>query len=78
MSIQLSPDVAKLVQEQIASGRYASENDVLRDAMKALHWHRQEVAAIGEGIDDMLTGRYRSIADADDEIRRRHNLPPCP
>ncbi len=36
MTYQFPPDVAKLVQAQMASGGYNSEDDLLRDALSAL------------------------------------------
>jgi putative addiction module CopG family antidote len=78
MTIQLSPDVAQWVQEQIATGRYESENEVLRAAMKALCRHRAEVRAISEGIEDMDAPPKRAQADADREKRPPHKQPPAP
>lgn len=42
MSFQLPPDVEQLVKERIASGVYKSEDDVLRDAMRALEQLEQD------------------------------------
>lgn len=75
MTIDLPADIAEYLHEQVATGQYASPEDVLRDAVKSLRRHRVEVAAIQEGLDDMAAGRYRPIEDADAAIRRRHGLP---
>ena len=54
MSYQLPPDIEKLVQVHIASGAYPSEDDVLRDALRALAeqqaTHSEEDQAVVEGI----------------------------
>lgn len=78
MTIELPTDIAQFVNEQVATGRYQSAEEVLRDAFKSLRRFRSEVDAIQEGIDDMHAGRIRPIEEADAEIRRRHNLPPAP
>jgi len=36
MTYRFPPDVAKLIEHHLASGAYASEDEVLRDAMGAL------------------------------------------
>ncbi len=57
VAYQFPPDVGKLVQEHMASGQYASQDELLRDAMRALRRHNEEIAAIQAGIDDMEAGR---------------------
>lgn len=36
MNITLAPDLAQLVREKVASGAYASEQDVIRESLAAL------------------------------------------
>jgi len=68
MAYAFPPDVSKLVQEQMARGGYASEDDLLRDALAALsqfQWtdaelteeFQQTVEAVREGLDDFAAGR---------------------
>lgn len=71
MNYQLPPDVQVQIREYIAAGRYASEDDVLRAALRALSFHHEEVAAIQAGIADMEAGRLRPFEDVDAEIRRQ-------
>jgi|GEM_PF-647605 len=82
MSYQFPPDVAKLVQEQMALGGYSSEDDVLRVALNVLgqcvdfddedsEEFRQTVAAVQEGIADMEAGRMRPIEELIEEARNR-------
>ena len=78
MTLELPTDIAQFVNEQVATGRYQSAEEVLRDAVNSLRRFRTEVDAIQEGIDDMHAGRIRPIEEADAEIRSRHNLPPAP
>lgn len=84
MSYQFPPDVAKLVQEQMTARGYASEDDVLRDALYALgqfahsredagEEYRQTVEAVQEGALDMAAGRMRPLRDILDETRARQS-----
>lgn len=51
MTVVLPPELAKRVQDELGSGRYASTVEVFRDALQALaeredaleHWLREEV-----------------------------------
>lgn len=80
MAYQLPPDVEKLVRDQMAAGGYASEDEVLRDALKALgefvhaqedmdEEYRQTVAAVREGVADADAGRMRPLRDIIDGVR---------
>ncbi len=71
MSYTLPPDVHDQVKQHVASGHYASEDDVLRAALRALAFHNEEIAAIRAGVDDMEAGRLRPFDDVDSDIRRR-------
>lgn len=71
MSYELPPDLRETIQQHIASGRYSSEEDVLRAAFVALASHDREVTAIQAGLDDMEAGRVRPFASVDAEIRKR-------
>jgi Arc/MetJ-type ribon-helix-helix transcriptional regulator len=71
MSCEIPPDVQRQIQDRLLTGRYDSEADVLREAMRALILHDEEVAAIRAGIEDMEAGRTRPFEEADAAIRRR-------
>jgi putative addiction module CopG family antidote len=53
LSVTLPKEMARMVQEKVASGEYASESEVIRDGLRALKareraletWLRTEVAA---------------------------------
>lgn len=80
--MQVSPEVQKLVAEQLATGRFADPNDVLLDALKR---QRQSQAgeeqfeddwpAIQEALDDIAAGdQGRPAEEVFAELRRKHSL----
>jgi putative addiction module CopG family antidote len=75
MSVDLSPEVLSEIQRQVATGVFASPDEVVREALAALRDREAEVLAIQEGIDDMEAGRVRPIREFDREFRQRNGLP---
>ena len=75
MSVDLSPDVWNEIQRQLASGSYASPDEVVRVALAALRSRDDDIRAIQEGIDDMEAGRVRPFREFDREFRQRNGLP---
>ncbi|MBX9788433.1 MAG: hypothetical protein K2Y37_05920 [Pirellulales bacterium] len=71
MTLQISADVEQLIRLQMATGHYQSEDDLLRDALQALAERADDVAAIQEGLDDLLAGRVHLLDEVDAEIRQR-------
>lgn len=72
MTYEFPSDVARLVREHMAAGKYSTEDDVLRDALHALgqfassqeeaeEEYRQTVAAVREGLGDFEAGRFESL-----------------
>ncbi|MEX2307572.1 MAG: type II toxin-antitoxin system ParD family antitoxin [Pirellulales bacterium] len=74
MSISLTPDLYRQVQERLATGIYRSEEEVLQAALRALDAEEQTLAAIAEGYADFEAGRTRPFDEADAEFRNRHGL----
>lgn len=74
MTYEFPPDVAADVQQRMASGRYSSEDEVLRDSFRALRSRDQEVAAIQDGIEDMEAGRTKPLREFDREFREQNNI----
>jgi Arc/MetJ-type ribon-helix-helix transcriptional regulator len=77
MSVDLSPDVWNEIQRHVATGAFATPEDVVREALAALRVRDREARAIQEGIDDMEAGRVRPIGEFDREFRQRNGLPPA-
>lgn len=71
MAYQFPPDLQQLIHAGMAFGNYATEDDVLRDALHALIQRNEELAAIQAGVADMNAGRFRPIREVDAEIRSR-------
>jgi antitoxin ParD1/3/4 len=78
MPHEIPPDVEELVSEQMRSGSYESEDEVLRDALRALAEKNEDLAAIRAGIEDMEAGRVRPLGDVDAQIRRKFGFKPKP
>ncbi len=78
MAYQFPPDV----REQMASGEYQSEDDLLRDALMALEDHRwvvgeddpEVLAGIERGLDQMRRGLGRPFEEFDAELRDKFDL----
>ena len=76
MANQFPPDLEEQLKERMASGQYASEDDVLREALRALKRQDEDVAALKEAIADMEAGdRGRSFDEFVDDFRKKHNIP---
>ena len=75
MTISLTPELDRLLNEKLASGLYDSVEEVLTAALRALSEAEQTIAAITEGNEDFLAGRYTSLEESDAEFRRKHGLP---
>ena len=75
MSYPFPPVLDRLIREELATGVYHSEDEVLVEAMRALRDRDEAVAGIREGLSDLEAGRVRSLSDVDAELRAKHNIP---
>lgn len=81
MTISLSKEQERLIKQQLATGEFASEGDVLDEALSLLQRRGEAMqklrAEIKTGLDDLDAGRYTSITNIKeakafaDEIKRR-------
>jgi putative addiction module CopG family antidote len=76
MTISLTPELDRLINERLASGLYDSVEQVLTAALRALREDEETIAAIAEGNEDFLAGRYRSLEESDAEFRTKRSLRP--
>jgi Arc/MetJ-type ribon-helix-helix transcriptional regulator len=82
MPYQFPPDVEKLVKQQMVTGAYSSEDDLLRDALHALDSQRNAIIdadpmvidGIRRGLDDLKSGRFQPLDEFDAEFRARHGI----
>jgi antitoxin ParD1/3/4 len=82
-SISLTPDLDDAIQRRIASGRYASQSEVIRAALRVLERDEEERArklaaldaAIARGIADAEAGRVMPLDDAFARIRKELGIP---
>jgi len=81
-SISLTPDLDDAIQRRIASGRYASQSEVIRAALRVLERDEEEQArkfaaldaAIARGIADAEAGRVMPLDEAFARIRKEVGL----
>ena len=74
MSYPFTPALDRLIQEELATGIYHSEEEVLVEAMQALRDRNETIAGIQEGIVDMEAGRVRPLSEVDAELRTKHAI----
>lgn len=72
---QLPPDLDQQIKQYVATGLYQTEEEVLRDALRALADEKTVLDDIRIGIDDLNAGRGRPLEDVDADIRRKHDIP---
>jgi putative addiction module CopG family antidote len=71
MSYSFPPDVQQLIAARLSSGQYGSEDDVLRDALRALSEEDEDLAAVREAVAEWRAGdQGRPLAESFDEIRQ--------
>jgi putative addiction module CopG family antidote len=76
MTISLTPELDRLLNERLASGQYKSVEEVLTRALRALREEEETVAAIAEGYEDVLAGRVYTLEEANAEFYKKHGLSP--
>lgn len=74
MNYQFPPDLQQLVDIQMSTGRYLSQDQLLEQALHLLGDYDQSVADIEEGIADEAAGRTRPIADVAADVNARHGF----
>ena len=65
--------VSHLIEKQLATGRYSSENEILEAALQRLDEESDDWAAIKEAIDSLDAGEPGlSLMEAFNEVRKRN------
>jgi Arc/MetJ-type ribon-helix-helix transcriptional regulator len=72
---QFSPIVEKIVREKMATGKYATEDELLLEALQSLDAEDEELRAIQEGIDSVERGEEGvPLHDAFQQLRAEHQI----
>ena len=75
MTYQFPSDVQQIVRARMASGRYASEDEVLREALQALAEEEQDLEAGREAVAEWRAGDASlPLDEAFDSVRANHDL----
>ena len=76
MQIEVPPELEPFVEQEFATGRYATREEVV---VQALRWLREErtqaVIGIKEGLDDVAAGRMQPVGEAFADIRKEFGVP---
>ncbi|MEX0937568.1 MAG: type II toxin-antitoxin system ParD family antitoxin [Pirellulales bacterium] len=75
MQIELPPELEPFVEQEFATGRYASREEVVVQALRWLCEERQAaVAGIKQGLIDMGAGRSQPLSEAFEDLRREFGV----
>lgn len=77
MSVTLTPDLERMVRDEVKRGDYASNSEVIREALRERYRRRkrQELdAALDRGITDVEAGRTLPLKQAFAEICKELGL----
>ena len=70
MSYEISDTIQQMISQKMATGIYASEEQLLTIALNKMDDYEQAVADIKEGLEDELAGRVRSLQEVDRDLRQ--------
>lgn len=76
MSYSFSPEIRDLINRNLATGEYASEEAVLQAALHVLSDYHSTVADIRQGLVDYEQGLGEPLADAFADVRRKLDAQP--
>ncbi len=65
------PEIQQLIEQNLATGMYGSEDDVLRAALHSLNDYHATIADIRQGTLDYDQGRGEPLAEAVADIRQQ-------
>lgn len=75
MRVRLTPELQRLIEEEVASGRYASADDVVREGLRLLLRERrccEEIhRKIAAGVAQAMAGELVDGEEAFERVRRR-------
>jgi len=75
MHIELPPELEPFVEQEFATGRYATREDVVVEALCLLRDERRAaVSGIRQGLDDVAAGRTQPLGEALADIRKEFGV----
>jgi antitoxin ParD1/3/4 len=77
MSVTLTPELEKLVRAEVEGGGYASNSEVIREALRARYRRMKTLeldAALDRGLADVAAGRVMPLEQAFSHIRAEIGL----
>ena len=75
MQIELPPELLPFVEQEFATGRYSTREEVVVQALCWFCEERQEaVAGIKQGLDDVAAGRTQPLTGAFANIRKEFKI----
>ena len=75
MHIEVPPELKPFIEQEFSTGRYATREDVVIQALCWLRDERQEaVSGIKQGLDDAAAGRMQPLREAFADIRKEHRI----
>jgi Arc/MetJ-type ribon-helix-helix transcriptional regulator len=73
---EFPPQVEALLQKQLETGEYATEDEVLVAALQSLQSQNDDWVAVSQALDTLDTGNPgHSLDEAVAEVRRRNDVP---
>ena len=71
MAIDIPPELQAFVQQELMAGRYQSEQELVREALRMLQREQEDtLAGIHAGLADVAAGNVQPLDEAFAEIRR--------
>ena len=71
MPYEFPPDIRTLIDQYMATGEYASEDQVLQAALHVLSDYHETVADIRAGMEDYAQGRAEPLSQAMKDARQQ-------
>jgi hypothetical protein len=71
MSYEFPPVIQNLIDQNLATGKYVSEEHLLETALHVLSDYHATIADIHQGLSDYEQGRGEPLSEAMSDIRRR-------
>ncbi len=78
MTIELTAEMQEIIREQLATGRFATEADVLSSALKKLQQEWELHQDITASMEDEATGRVKALDEFLADFREKFPVPAIP